>query len=186
MLIGIHGPLNSGKDTVADIIQAHKQDRFGRYAFAKPLKDALKGMLGFTDLQLEDRVLKEQVDPFWGFTPRRAMQLLGTEFGREMLRKDIWIKRAELEIAKNHEAGKHTIITDVRFENEAEWIRSRDDAVLIYILAPNIVKDERYQHASEAGISRANTDIVLVNDKSLGLEALVEQVKSIVNKLLPV
>jgi hypothetical protein len=186
MLIGIHGPLNGGKDTVANIIQLHKPQRFNRYAFAKPLKDALKVMLGFSDQQIEDRTLKEQVDPYWGFAPRKAMQLLGTEFGREMLRKDIWIKRAELEVTKNAEAGKHTIITDVRFENEAEWLRSRDDAVLIYIVAPDVVKDERHLHASEAGISRTDTDIVLVNDKAKGLDVLIEQVKVIVDKLLPV
>lgn len=185
MLIGIHGPLNGGKDTVANIIQLLRPQRFNRYAFAKPLKDALKVMLGFSDMQLEDRVLKEQVDQFWGFTPRRAMQLLGTEFGRDMLRKDIWIKRAELEISRNAEAGRHTVITDVRFENEAEWLRSRDDAVLIYIVAPDVIRDERYTHASEAGVSRSDTDIVLLNDKTQGLQALTDKVAVILDKLLP-
>lgn len=185
MLIGIHGPLNGGKDTVANIIQLLMPQKFGRYAFAKPLKEALQVMLGFSSLQLEDRILKEEVDPFWGFTPRKAMQLLGTEFGREMLRKDIWIKRAELEVANNASLGRGTIITDVRFENEAEWIRSRDDAVLIVIQAPDVVRDHRYTHASESGISSAPTDIILVNDKSQGLEALREKVQDILKKLLP-
>lgn len=185
MIIGIHGPLNGGKDTVANIIQMMYPQKFGRYAFAKPLKDALKVMLGFSDIQLEDRKLKEEVDPFWGFTPRKAMQLLGTEFGRDMLSKDIWIKRAELEISRNSQHSRGTIITDVRFENEVEWLRSRDDAVLIYIVAPDVVRDERYTHASEAGVSRADTDIMLVNDKSLGIEALIDQVSGIMKKLLP-
>lgn len=185
MIIGIHGPLNGGKDTVATIIQAQHPDKFNRYAFARPLKDALKVLLGFTQEQLEDRVLKEQVDSFWGFTPRKAMQLLGTEFGRDMLRKDIWIKRAELEVETNAALGKSTIITDVRFENEAEWLRGRDDAVLIYIVAPDLVKDERYTHASEAGVSRADTDIVLVNDKRQGMQALEAKIAEIMKKLLP-
>lgn len=185
MIIGIHGPLNGGKDTVANIIQMMYPQKFGRYAFAKPLKDALKVMLGFSDIQLEDRKLKEETDPFWGFTPRKAMQLLGTEFGRDMLRKDIWIKRAELEIGLNSQHSRGTIITDVRFENEVEWIRSRDDAVLIYIVAPDVVRDERYTHASEAGVSRADTDIMLVNDKSLGIEVLIDQVSGIMKKLFP-
>lgn len=185
MIIGIHGPLNGGKDTVANIIQAIKPDRYNRYAFARPLKEALKVLLGFTQEQLEDRVLKETVDPFWGFSPRKAMQMLGTEFGRDMLRKDIWIKRAEREVDINRSLGRGTIITDVRFENEVEWLRSRDDAVLIYIIAPDVVKDERYTHASEAGVSRADTDIVLVNDKRDGLIALEKKVASIMEKLLP-
>lgn len=185
MIIGIHGPLNGGKDTVANIIQQQCTNKFNRYAFARPLKEALKVLLGFSQEQLEDRVLKETVDPFWGFSPRKAMQMLGTEFGRDMLRKDIWIKRAEREIELNFRQGLGTIITDVRFENEVEWLRSRDDAVLIYIVAPDIVKDERYTHASEAGVSRADTDIVLVNDKRQGMQALELKVTTIMEKLLP-
>lgn len=185
MIIGIHGPLNSGKDTVASFIQQLRPGKFERYAFARPLKEALKVMLGFTDGQLEDRVLKEAVDSFWGFTPRRAMQLLGTEWGRGMLREDIWIKRAELEIAQNSAQGLGTLITDVRFENEAKWLRGRDDAVIIYIKAPGLARDERHQHASEAGISEAATDIVLVNDKALGLQALKSKIEEVLSKLLP-
>ena len=185
MIIGIHGPLNGGKDTVANIIQQMHPQQFGRYAFARPLKDALKIMFGFSDLQLEDRKLKDEVDPFWGFTPRKAMQLLGTEFGRDMLRKDVWIKRAEHEASQNERKKQGMLITDVRFENEAEWLRSRDDAVLIYITAPDIMRDERYAHASEAGISRAHTDITISNDKRLGIDALTEQIKTVMCKLLP-
>ena len=185
MIIGIHGPLNGGKDTVADILQELRPNKYKRYAFAGPLKQASKALFGFTDQQLDDRTLKEAVDPFWGFTPRKALQLMGTEFGRDMLRKDIWIKRAELEVAKNQADGFDTIITDVRFENEAEWVRSRDDAVLIYLQVPNLVKDERYAHASEAGISHAVTDISLVNDKSLGFDPLYASVRTILSKLLP-
>jgi dephospho-CoA kinase len=186
MIIGIHGPLNAGKDTVADIIQELRPNKYKRYAFASPLKRASKELFGFTDQQLEDRVLKEAVDPFWGFTPRKALQLLGTEYGRDMMCKDIWIKRAQLEITKNQAAGFDTIITDVRFENEAEWIRSRDDAVLIYIEVPNLVKDgERYAHASEVGITHAATDINLVNDKSKGFDPLYASIHEILQKLLP-
>lgn len=185
MIIGIHGPLDSGKDTVANIIQLLSPRKFNRYAFAKPLKEALKVMLGFSDHQLEDRVLKEQVDKFWGFSPRKAMQLLGTEFGRQMLREDIWIKRAEFEVSLNEAVGKDTVITDVRFENEAQWLRGRDDAILIVIEAPGLVRDAKYNHASENGISRAITDINLVNDKSLGLEVLTKNVKVIMGKVFP-
>jgi hypothetical protein len=182
MIIGIHGPLNSGKDTVATLIQELRPGKYRRYAFASPLKEASKALFGFTDHQLEDRTLKEAVDPFWGFTPRKALQLLGTEYGRDMLRKDIWIKRAELEVAKNAVEGYDTLITDVRFENEAEWVRERDDAVLIRIEPVGLVKDGvASAHSSEAGISPAATDILLMNDKAWGLEVLA----AILTKLLP-
>jgi hypothetical protein len=108
------------------------------------------------------------------------MQLLGTEYGRDMLRKDLWIKRAELEHLKNVKIGRGTIITDVRFENEAEWIRSQPGAVLIYIQVPNLERDEKYNHASEAGIKLVEGfDKVVINDKSLGLNNLFKQLDTI-------
>ncbi len=171
-LIGIHGPLNAGKDTVANHIQHLFPNLFGRYAFALPIKQACEVMFGFTHDQMYDTVIKERVDPFWNFTPRKAMQLLGTEFGREMLRDDVWIRRAEMEHRKNLSQNKGTVIADVRFENEAEWIRAQPNSLIIYLSAPNLQKDERYQHPSEAGISRHDNDLYIVNDKSHGLKPL--------------
>ena len=179
-LIGIHGPLDGGKDTTANYIQAKFPDKYGRYSFAGPLKAACRIMFCFSQEQLEDRKLKEEADPFWGFAPRKAMQLLGTEFGRDMLRDDVWIKRAEMEHAKNLGIGRGTVITDVRFENEAVWLRTQPNSALIYLIAPNIKRDERYNHASEAGIKLDESfDKVVVNDKSLGLDHLFGQLDPI-------
>lgn len=178
-LIGIHGPLNGGKDTTANYIQAKFPGKFGRYAFAGPLKQACKLMFNFTDGQLEDQALKKEIDPFWGFTPRYAMQKLGTEYGRSMLRDDIWIKRAEMEFALNSKSSMGTIITDVRFENEAEWLRAQPGSVLIYLKVPGLVQDEQYSHASEAGITQVPTDFEIVNDKGLGIENLHRQIDRI-------
>lgn len=175
-IIGVHGPLNGGKDTVANYLQAKFPDRYNRYAFAKPLKEACKILFGFTQEQMEDRVLKEQEDPFWGFSPRKAMQLLGTEYGRDMLRKDVWIQRAAMECMKNQKGRKGTIITDVRFENEAEWLRQQPNSMLIYLQVPHLEKDEKYNHASEKGIALVEEfDRVVMNDKSLGLTNLFKQ-----------
>ena len=187
-LIGIHGPLNSGKDTVALIIQKrlHMHNQyFKTYAFAKPIKDACKAMFGFTQEQLEDRVLKETLDPFWGFTPRRAMQLLGTEYGRELMRPDVWIKRAKLEHNFNTSTNTYsgTIITDVRFQNEVDWVMDQPHAILIYIESPNIVRDERYSHESEAGISRDDRFHYVHNDKMLGLAHLEETINTLLKTL---
>lgn len=172
-VIGIHGPLNGGKDTVCNLLKELRPGSFEQYAFARPLKEAGMILFGWTMEHFEDRILKEQVDPFWGFSPRKAMQLLGTEYGRNMLREDIWIQRAARQVELNKAKGLKTIITDVRFENEAEWVRSLGDkAGLIYLEVPGLVRDEKYSHASEMGVSRSDTDLVIVNDKSKGLQWL--------------
>ena len=175
-LIGIHGPLNGGKDTAANYIQAKFPDVFGRYSFAQPLKQACEIMFGFSKEQLEDRILKEAVDPFWGFTPRKAMQKLGTEYGRDTMCEDVWVRRAEMELAKNLKSGRGMIITDVRFENEAEWLRSQPNSLLIYLEVPSLIKDDRYLHASEAGIKRMPIDHLITNEKALGLLPLFSQI----------
>ena len=180
-VLGIHGPLDGGKDTVAHFI-TKSNNEFVKYAFAKPLKDAAKVIFGFSDLQLEDRKLKETEDPFWKISPRKVCQLLGTEFGRDMIDKNIWIKRADLQIQKNKELGYKTIITDVRFENEAEWLRSLPNAALIYLEVPNLVKDEKYLHASEAGISHQESDLLFTNDKSKGLGWLFAELEKVIIK----
>lgn len=175
-IIGIHGPLNGGKDTVCKLLMELCPDKFAHYAFARPLKEAGVILFGWPMDYFEDRVLKEQVDPFWGFSPRKAMQLLGTEYGRNSLRDDIWIQRAVRQVELNRLAGLKTIITDVRFENEAAWIRSLGErAALIYLEVPGLVRDEKYSHASEAGITRAITDLNIVNDKTQGINQLKSQ-----------
>ena len=182
-LIGIHGPADGGKDTIGNYIIACYHDNFLRYAFAKPIKEACKIMFGFTHVQMEDRILKEQDDEFWGFSPRRAFQLLGTEYGRNLLRKDIWIKRAEMEVNNNLKFNRGTIITDVRFQNEADWVREQPNSMLIYIRVPNLIRDEKYNHSSEAGINLLGTDKLVINDKSLGINNLYNQVDKIFKEL---
>ena len=166
-LIGVHGPLESGKDTLARNIIDEYPQFYNQYAFAWPIKEACKIIFGFTNEDMNDRVLKERIHPVWGITPRRAMQLLGTEFGRDMIRLDIWVVRGEVEIRKNSELGLGTIISDVRFDNEADIIRSRN-GVIIHIDRPDLDRTkENYNHASEGGIKRMPEDIIINNHGSL-------------------
>lgn len=166
-LIGIHGPLESGKDTVAQTIISSFPKIYTQYAFAWPIKKACQIMFGFTEKDMNDRVLKERIHPRWGITPRKAMQLLGTEYGRNMIRKDIWIIRAQMEIENNKAEGYGTVISDVRFDNEAELIRS-SGGKLIHIERPSLdTSHEKYNHESEQGIARAPEDAVILNDSTV-------------------
>ena len=83
MLIALTAPKQSGKDTFADYLV----EKYGytKIAFAKPLKDLLKLLFLFTDEQLYGH-LKEVSDERWfGCTPRKAMQYVGTELIRKQL-----------------------------------------------------------------------------------------------------
>lgn len=170
-LIGIHGKLGAGKDTVATVIQALCPRQYTSNSFARPLKEGVKAMFGWTDRELEDRSIKEAVDEFWEFSPRLAMQLLGTEYGRRGLRDDIWIRAAEKYYQSCQASGAGVIMTDVRFENEAEWIRSKPNSILIHVVDPNALwVDPETLHPSERGVAfDKGLDYYFVNDKTLGV-----------------
>jgi hypothetical protein len=141
MIIGIMGFINSGKSTVGDILVEHHG--FEKIAFADTLKDATAAIFGW-DRELlegetsESRKWRETVDEFWSkeldlpiykdhvpdFTPRLALQLMGTESGRNVFGQSLWTS-ATLARMKRNPKQKDFVITDVRFPNEikcvSEW-----------------------------------------------------------------
>lgn len=171
-LIGISGVMNAGKDTVANLVIALRPRELRRYSFAAPLKAGVCVMFGWSQSQIEDRNFKETVDPRWSFSPRKAMQLLGTEYGRVGLRDDIWVHAAKNFHEESLEQGKGTIITDVRFENEAEWVRSVPGSMLIHVINPEHDYQAPVKHVSEQGVSQQGNDWLFVNDKRIGLDRL--------------
>lgn len=112
MIVGLGYRARSGKDTTANYLV--REYGFKRIGFADSLKEACRHIFGFTDEQLFGK-LKEVIDPYWGFTPRYAMQKVGTECMRDNFDKEIWIKSVEKKILD----GENWVITDVRFPNEA-------------------------------------------------------------------
>tara|TARA_R100000951_G_scaffold10686_3_gene9018 strand:- start:16608 stop:17540 length:933 start_codon:yes stop_codon:yes gene_type:complete len=68
-------------------------------------------------------------------TPRKLMQLLGTEGGRDILHPNIWVNAlfADYKATGGYSDGPHYpnwIITDVRFPNEAQAIKDRGGIVI--------------------------------------------------------
>ena len=170
-LIGLTGPAGAGKDTVAAIL-AREYD-FMRMSFASPIKDALVALFGLDRAQLTGAAKEATVD--WiGKSPRQLMQTLGTEWGRQLVRDDLWIRHAERRLQYYHQISSRVVITDVRFENEAAWLRRRGGHLW------HVLRNERAQvnpHASEGGVqfdAEAGDDII---DNNHGLEQLADEVR---------
>lgn len=171
-LIGVAGAARSGKDTTANFIIAAVGGY--RYSFADPIR----GMLTHIGVHLNDPYWadrKEQVIPILGVSPRRLMQTLGTEWGRELINPDLWLILAQQNLAVN---GPGMVITDVRFDNEAEWIR-RMGGKVIHISRNSAPAVEA--HKSEAGIAHHNTDSYIFNTGTL--EDLQNNVRGVLNVL---
>lgn len=158
-VIGIHGKARHGKDTLADFVIA----RFGgyKYALASPLKAMVKAGLG---IDLQDSywsTRKEQVIPALGKSPRQIMQSLGTEWGRGLVNEDVWITLAKQRLLQD---GPGMVIPDVRFDNEADWIRGINGLVIhVSRKGAQAVSP----HSSEGGITQISQDFEVANDGTL-------------------
>lgn len=172
-IIGLTGAAGAGKDTVAGILGLHK-----RVAFADALRrevcDAF-GVSGATSL-LTNRETKAVPTPWLstrnctdaGFckltpdhavwrSPREIMQLWGTEYRRAQ-DADYWVKQVEPLLTGP------TVVTDVRFDNEANLIR-RHGGEIWQVARPGF--DAHGGHASDVDGSRFAPDRVIHNTGSL-------------------
>lgn len=120
-IIGVTGFARSGKDTFYQYTsKALNRAKCYRYAFADALKDECDTFLQ-SNLNIsaftEDADDKELIRPF--------LVTYGTDIRRK-LDPFCWIKKVEASISENHPPSDKNFIfiTDVRFRNEAEWVKS--------------------------------------------------------------
>lgn len=174
-LIGLTGRAGAGKDTIADRLVINFG--FTKLAFAAPMKEALNQMFGFDPSSWYDRTWKETTLPGIGKSPRQLAQTLGTEWGRDTINPDLWILLANRAMVEEEAWQMQTIgqkpagfvIPDVRFENEARWIRGQGGTIW-HVLRGGIGGVN--PHVSESGIAEEINDVVIFNNNTL---AMLEQ-----------
>ena len=135
MIVGLVGFIGAGKGTVADILV--RQYGFLKESFANAVKDAIIPIFGWNREMLEgntpeSRTWREQPDPWWSeklgkpFSPRLALQLMGTESGRNVFHRDIWI----LSLLRRVKSDLNYVIADVRFPNEVDMIHENNGKII--------------------------------------------------------
>lgn len=160
-IIGLAGKARSGKDTVgAMLVTAFNAKTL---SFASPIKEALRAMLDLSEEHISGG-LKETEITWIGKSPRQLMQTLGTEWGRQIVSPTLWLDLAAREIESNRYCGYHSVVTDVRFDNEADMIRDMG-GVIWHIQRENIPQVSA--HASESGVSLKSGDIIIDNNGTL-------------------
>ena len=182
MIIGLCGAQGAGKDTVGGILES--KHGFVKLAFASAIKDILSALFSWPrnmleGLTTESREWRETPNEYWSnklaipdFTPRKAMQIVGTDLFRNHLNQDIWINIIENKIMTLRESDPNIniVITDCRFANEFDMIRKFSEAMII-----KIVKDARIEigatHSSENDWTIVDCEILQNNGsiESLGL-----------------
>ncbi|RVB02856.1 deoxynucleotide monophosphate kinase [Mesorhizobium sp. M7A.F.Ca.CA.004.02.1.1] len=167
-VIALSGPAGSGKSEAGRyLVDAHG---YQSVKFAGPLKNMLRAFyhsVGLEDLdQIERRIegdLKEEPCKYLnGATPRYAMQTLGSEWGRQLMSDDFWIRSWERKV----DSIEGPVVTDdCRFENEAETVMAAGGEVVR--LHPKVFRRGTSSHASECGISSDWVNHVVTNDGSI-------------------
>lgn len=164
LLIGLAGPARSGKSTAADhLVRNHLLEH---YAFADPLRSGLMEIFNLDPDDFEGE-RKEQTLAWLGRSPRELMQSMGTEWARQMVHPDVWVKIAEQNLNYLQNSLSSVVgfvVSDVRFENEAEFIRQRGGTI-IHIHRPDAQAVN--PHASEAGILKQQDDLIARNTACL-------------------
>ena len=153
-LIGLVGRKGSGKDTAAQGLLEDR--RWVKVSLAEPLRKVVKTMFLLTDEDCDDCDRKEQPGPL-GVSYRRGMQAVGTELVRNQLQKVLpeigtegfWIQHMRRKVEQLWQEGKRVVITDVRFEDEADAIIELG-GLLVFVDRPGMDKSDG--HASETGV----------------------------------
>lgn len=181
-IIGICGRKRHGKDSVGNILR--KNYSFSATAFADAVKRVAMDVYGLSwDQCYGNGPEKEAVEPRWGLSPRVIMQRIGTEVGRN-IHADTWVKHTldNIQAAANGQVytwrddftqgftrlglvRTRWVITDVRFPNEAEAIRSAGGQIW-KVVRPSlgVPTDE---HPSETSVDLVHADETLINDGTL-------------------
>lgn len=117
-IVAFTGLAGAGKSTAA--MHLVKRRGWQRVRFAGPLKDMMAA-LGLTPAEIDGSAKEMPCDLLGGKTPRWAMQTIGTEWGRNLIADDLWIRAWQAAIARVP-AGVPVVVDDCRFPNEAAAI----------------------------------------------------------------
>lgn len=170
MLIGITGYARHGKDTTADVLV--RQFGYTKYSFAGKMKQCLKIIFGWSDEYIANS--KDIVDHKWGISPRKVLQLFGTEFGQHMLSnaspefkritgRKLWVKA----LLNSIERKSTAVIADLRYPHEADEVRASGGVIIrvegSYAGCPTVGRE----HSSEMDIDLITPDYTIVNSGTL-------------------
>lgn len=164
-LVAICGLAGSGKDTAAEALV---EDGWARVAFADPIREALLRL--DPDIPYRGCVLKlSSIIRQYGWDVakrdcppiRRLLQRLGDEVGRQMWGQHFWTAQAQHVIFDFLADGVPVVVTDVRYADEAKWVRD-NMGLLVKIRRPGVLQ---LDHPSEE--MDFEPDMVLHNEGTM-------------------
>ena len=157
-IIGIAGHIGAGKSLVASMIpeSTHIQ-------WADPIYRGLSAMFDVPEEVLRGRVQKEGAMPGAETTVRHCLRTLGTEWGRDLIHPDLWVRLTmqRIDMLADQTGANVFSICGTRFPNEVAAIRERGGEVW-WVSRPG---DEPADcpHVSDRMIGRDDCDVEIQN-----------------------
>lgn len=163
-MIGFSGPQGSGKNTCGEIL-AQSYD-YVQMAFADPVRAGLYAINPLVELDngivARLQTIVDQIG--WDSAKRNSinirglMQRFGTEAGRDIHGYNCWVAIAE----RRTKVNQNYVFTDVRFPNEADWIRSCG-GIIVYV-GRDDVPEQAKNHKSEDYSVQEDADFIIWNN----------------------
>lgn len=170
-IIGLAGRKRSGKSTIAEYL--HETMHTEVFAFADPIRWACDVVFEHIIApKFWDELEREEIIPAIGKSRRQIEQMLGTEWGRELIHPDLWniiLQHRIQKVLKDCPRTELIVIEGIRFENEAALVRAMGGTV-IHVVRPSVMLEQLADpHESEKGIKWKceEGDKILLNDGSI-------------------
>ncbi len=123
-VVALTGQAGAGKSTAARyLVERHG---YTLVKFAAPLKNMMRA-IGLTEAEIEGELKEVPSDKLCGRTPRHAMQTIGTQWGRDCIGEDFWVRLWLAEAAKH----ERVVTDDCRFPNEAVAVRKAGGDIIL-------------------------------------------------------
>lgn len=157
-LLAFTGRMGSGKSTAIKILKKIQPRPIVVVKFAQPLYDIQEFAY--------KRIGSVYTRPDNFIKDRKLLQWLGTEWGREIVDKDIWVSIWKEAVKKYKDQDVLVVVDDVRFLNEC-LATQKMGGMVILIQNRRHLKEGLKDHISESGVPLKNLDVVVQNEGSL-------------------
>ena len=161
LIVAFTGSAGSGKDTAGNFLK--EEYGFEKMAFADPLKNGIAELFAIDREVLDNNILKERPIKEWNnHSPRKLMQWLGTDVLRKEICDEFFLNHMAIRLNKSN--ANNIVITDVRFDIEAEFIRWLGGSIIQIKREYNPLRGSTVSHVSEKGIKSDLIDFVVENN----------------------
>lgn len=178
-LIGLSGKANIGKDHIASILRG-----YGYFPFSFALHFKMD-MVGKKEVTYEEVMITKPPHI------RNLIQRKGTEEGRNVYGENVWVDTVDAWLRFFEENWKQNLIVipDIRFKNEADYIKSKGGKVYRIKsddrIANSKLTQEQQGHISETALDDlpdSYFDGIIKNNIDTKNKQLVEQIEQLLKR----